>query len=284
MASIVPSCAKPVQRDVDLTVPPQRRARPRRHRHRCRQPRAAGERDVHQRSRGGEVARGLPAAGRPGPDHRDQRVVARRDRRSGYPLAAGVSDPDLIAAVDVDVLHLRIAQVGRHRAELVALVVHGPSEIVERAAGGGGQQAAADLRSSQRCAVSRMTGMTSAALAPSSSCAAIIAVISVMPRMSRGSVSPARTGTDSCCSVPAPCASAGPVTAAGQGSPPSMLLRRRRRPVQPHLARTCPCWPLGRRNVVVAQRPPRGAARPDQRAACQVTPVTESVGQQAGRA
>ena len=55
----------------------------------------------------------------------DQGLVAGGDGRPGHPLAGRVGDPDLIAAVDVDVLDLRVAQVAGQRAEAVALVVDG---------------------------------------------------------------------------------------------------------------------------------------------------------------
>ena len=111
------------QGDVEIAVPAQRHARPRRYRHGGGHPRAAGERHVHQRRAGREVPRGLAAAGRPVADHVDQRLVARGDWRRHHPLPGGVGHPHLIAAVDVDVLHGRVPQVAGQRPEAVPLVV-----------------------------------------------------------------------------------------------------------------------------------------------------------------
>jgi hypothetical protein len=89
-------------------------------------------------------------------------------------------------------------------------------------------------RSSQRRAVSLMTGITSVALAPSSSCAAIIAVISPTPPINRGSVSPAARGYGSTRPVPSACATPADGSWLLQRQALLGRLGRRRRPLQRH--------------------------------------------------
>ena len=136
---------EPAQADVREPVAPQRHAGPRGHRHGRGHPGAAGQGDVHQRRGSREVPGRLTAAGGPVPDHRDQRLVAGRDRRPGHPLAGRVRDPDLVAPVDVDVLHLRVAQVGRERPHAVPLVVYSAGQLIELPARRRRQQAGPDL-------------------------------------------------------------------------------------------------------------------------------------------
>ena len=74
-------------------------------------------------------------------------LVAGRDRRAGHPLAGRVGDPHLVAAVDVDVLDARVAQVGGQRAEPVALVVDGLAQRLALGRGEGTRPPARTWRS-----------------------------------------------------------------------------------------------------------------------------------------
>ena len=81
---------------------------------------------------GGELAGGLAFADAPGADHLHQLAVAGGDRPAGHPPPVPQRDPDLPRAVDVDVLHVGVIDVGLQRAEPELLVQHRAGQGVPR--------------------------------------------------------------------------------------------------------------------------------------------------------
>ena len=96
--------------DPQVAVPADRQARPGRHRHQREQPRPVRQLQRQPRRAAVEAPLPDPGPGRRGAQHLLQLLVGGGDRLDPFPAAVGVADPDLVAAVGVDVLDRGIVE------------------------------------------------------------------------------------------------------------------------------------------------------------------------------
>ncbi len=119
-----------VEGDPQVAVAADRHARPGRHGHDGEQARPVGELQGESRRAPVEAALADPDPGRRGAQQLHQLGVGGGDRRHLLPAPVGVADEDLVAAVGVDVLDLRIVQQSLEAVQAEQGVEGGPGQLV----------------------------------------------------------------------------------------------------------------------------------------------------------